>query len=144
MALLDMDENEKAYRLFEAINPILKCRGEGANRYGGEPFVLSGDVYTGKFAGRMGWSWYTGSASWMYYMILTKMYGIRKKGDFLAIEPHLPQKLSGARLELKLDKTLVKIEYRFGEKKGVYENGKRLEKGGISLNGKERSLVVEY
>lgn len=144
MALLDMGENEKAYRLFEAVNPILKCRGEGANRYGGEPFVLSGDVYTEKFAGRMGWSWYTGSASWMYYMILTKMYGIRKKGDFLAINPHLPQKLSGTRLEVKLDKTLVKIEYRVGEKKGVYENGKRLEKGGITLNGGERSLVVEY
>ena len=56
-------------------------------RYRLEPYVLAGDVYAGENRGRGGWSWYTGSAAWLYYAVLTALLGFEKRGDRVRLFP---------------------------------------------------------
>ena len=56
-----------------------------------EPYVVAADVYTAEgHLGRGGWTWYTGSASWMYRVGLEAILGFAKRGDTLFIEPRVP------------------------------------------------------
>ena len=68
IALAKLGDHDKAWELFQLINPAeITKTDEGVRRYKGEPYVLCGDVYSVEpHGGRAGWSWYTGSASWMY------------------------------------------------------------------------------
>jgi cellobiose phosphorylase len=60
-------------------------------RYKVEPYVVAADVYTNtQHAGRGGWTWYTGSAGWMYRLIVESLLGIRLEGESLHIAPRLP------------------------------------------------------
>ena len=60
-------------------------------RYKAEPYVVAGDVYARPpHAGRGGWSWYTGSAAWMYRAGLESMLGLRRRGDTFSVSPCIP------------------------------------------------------
>src|SRR5439155_7625403 len=60
-------------------------------RYKAEPYVVAGDVYARPpHAGRGGWSWYTGSAAWMYRAGLESMLGLRRRGNTFSIDPCIP------------------------------------------------------
>jgi cyclic beta-1,2-glucan synthetase len=74
------------------LNPINHTRSAaGVERYRAEPYVLAGDVYArAPHAGRAGWSWYTGSAAWMYRAGLESMLGLRRRGDAFSIDPCIP------------------------------------------------------
>ncbi len=78
-----------AARIVRLLNPIGHTAQEmQRRRYKGEPYVLAGDVYTvGKNAGRAGWTWYTGAASWLYVVGMMHMLGIKKYGDTLVVSP---------------------------------------------------------
>ena len=65
--------------------------------------MLCGDVYAGENQGRGGWSWYTGSAAWLYWVIVTELLGFEKRGDRARLHP--------ARHETMDSFTLI---YRFG------------------------------
>ena len=80
--------------MFHIINPINHTRSfREYSRYKDEPYVMAADVYTASsHVGRGGWSWYTGSAGWMYRAGLENILGIHKKGDTLVIDPHVPPK----------------------------------------------------
>ena len=66
-----------------------------AKKYKAEPYVISADVYHGKFGGRGGWSWYTGAASWYYKIMLEEVYGIRLLADklLLSVKPLIPYEM---------------------------------------------------
>jgi cyclic beta-1,2-glucan synthetase len=91
-ALADLGQGEAAGRLFRLINPILRSdTPENAARYRVEPYVISGDVHSApERAGRGGWTWYTGSAAWMYRLGLERLLGIRPEGNRLHVEPCIP------------------------------------------------------
>jgi cellobiose phosphorylase len=56
-----------------------------------EPYVVAADIYTAPGrTGRGGWTWYTGSASWMYRVGLESILGLKKRGDELRFEPAVP------------------------------------------------------
>jgi cellobiose phosphorylase len=56
-----------------------------------EPYVVSADVYAVQpHVGRGGWSWYTGSAGWMYRLIVESLLGLRVEGETLRMQPVLP------------------------------------------------------
>ena len=75
-----------------------------SRRYKVEPYVVAADVYTASgHLGRGGWTWYTGSASWMYRVGLEAILGFRKAGDRLTIDPCVPA-----------DWQEYRIEYRYG------------------------------
>lgn len=92
MAVAGLGDGEQAAELFDLINPINHTRNDRENsRYKLEPYVMAADVYaTHPHTGRGGWSWYTGSAGWMYQAGLNSILGFGKTGDTLVINPCIP------------------------------------------------------
>ena len=82
----------RAFELFQMINPLTRTREPlGVAEYKVEPYVVAADVYTAEgHVGRGGWTWYTGSASWMYRVGLEALLGFTKRGNTLVFEPHVP------------------------------------------------------
>jgi cyclic beta-1,2-glucan synthetase len=127
-------DGERAFELFQMLNPLTHtATPKAVQTYQVEPYVVAADVYTANgHLGRGGWTWYTGSASWMYRVGLEAILGFGKRGDTLVIDPCVPagwQKFS--------------IEYRFGT--AVYEidvqrPGDLRQAGSIvTLDGRELS-----
>jgi cyclic beta-1,2-glucan synthetase len=85
-------DGDRAFELFQMINPITHGDSAAAiDIYKVEPYVVAADVYTAKgHLGRGGWTWYTGSSSWMYRIALEAILGFRKRGETLSIEPCIP------------------------------------------------------
>jgi cellobiose phosphorylase len=87
-----LGRGQRAWELFALLNPICHTdSAEGVARYKAEPYVLAADVYSAApHVGRGGWTWYTGSASWLYRVGLETILGFRLKGARLQIEPCVP------------------------------------------------------
>jgi len=85
-------DSDRAFELFQMINPLTHTdSADGVARYKVEPYVVAADVYTSPLhVGRGGWTWYTGSASWMYRIALETILGFEKVGDTLRITPRAP------------------------------------------------------
>jgi cyclic beta-1,2-glucan synthetase len=85
-------EGERAFELFQMINPLTRsATPAGMAAYQVEPYVVAADVYAAPgHVGRGGWTWYTGSASWMYRVGLETILGFTKEGDELGIHPRVP------------------------------------------------------
>jgi cyclic beta-1,2-glucan synthetase len=94
------------------LNPINHARTfADVERYKVEPFVVAADVYTrAPHDGRGGWTWYTGSAAWMYRLGLDSILGVRPHGSRLAIAPCIPASWSGFVVRLKHGRTRYEIE----------------------------------
>jgi cyclic beta-1,2-glucan glucanotransferase len=92
MALARLGSGDEVAELFHMLNPINHTRTPAdVARYKAEPYVVAGDVYArAPHAGRGGWSWYTGSAAWMYRAGLESMLGLRRRGDTFSIDPCIP------------------------------------------------------
>ena len=92
MALARLGSGDEVAELFHMLNPINHTRTPSAvGRYKAEPYVVAGDVYgRAPHAGRAGWSWYTGSAAWLYRTAVESMLGLRRRGATFAIDPCIP------------------------------------------------------
>ncbi len=92
MAVAQLGNGDEAVELFHMLNPINHTRNaSGVERYKTEPYVLAADVYAHPaHAGRGGWTWYTGSAGWMYRAGLESILGLRREGATFTIEPCIP------------------------------------------------------
>jgi cyclic beta-1,2-glucan synthetase len=92
MALAKLGSGDEAAELFHLLNPVNHTRtGPDVARYRGEPYVLAGDVTAHpQHAGRAGWTWYTGSAGWMYRAGLESILGLRRHGATFALSPCIP------------------------------------------------------
>jgi cellobiose phosphorylase len=86
-------KGSEAFELFELINPINATATERAMQtYQAEPYVMCGDVYSeAPLRGRAGWSWYTGSAGWLYQAGIEYILGLRIHPLFFTVEPCLPR-----------------------------------------------------
>jgi cyclic beta-1,2-glucan synthetase len=93
LAFAQLGEGDRAAEMFALLNPINRTRTRsGGRRYKVEPYVLAADVYSvAPHVGRGGWTWYTGSAGWMYRAGIEGLLGIRKHGEELSIEPCVPK-----------------------------------------------------
>jgi cyclic beta-1,2-glucan synthetase len=111
IALAQLGMGDEAMELFHLINPINHMRSpEGVERYRTEPYVIAADVYAHPMhAGRGGWTWYTGSAGWMYQAAVQALLGLRRHGDTISIDPCIPTVWPQYTLEWHLDGT----RYRF-------------------------------
>lgn len=91
-AAVESGDKEKAMRWFDWLNPLKRVRSdEEIEQYRLEPYVTAGDIYSvGAMAGRGGWSWYTGSAAWLYQLAIRKLLGLQRRGDRLFVRPCLP------------------------------------------------------
>lgn len=83
---------QMAYTLFTMLNPIhTTSKRKDALKYEKEPYVMIADIsLNAPYPGRGGWSWYTGSAGWMYQGLVKWFLGIRKEGEYLFIDPASP------------------------------------------------------
>src|SRR5438132_8674269 len=90
--LAQLGSGNEAVELFNMLTHVKPTRtAEEAAHYCLEPYVVAGDVYArAPHAGRGGWSWYTGSAAWLYRAGLESMLGLRQRGDTFSINPCIP------------------------------------------------------
>jgi cyclic beta-1,2-glucan synthetase len=88
-----LGDGDRAGELFALLNPINHASTRaGLHKYKVEPYVAAADVYAvWPHTGRGGWTWYTGSASWMYRAGLESILGFKLRGDHLQIDPCLPR-----------------------------------------------------
>ncbi|MDH3235319.1 MAG: glycosyl transferase, partial [Alphaproteobacteria bacterium] len=107
LAFAKLGAGEKAVELFALLNPINHARTpEEAQRYKVEPYVVAADVYSvAPHAGRGGWTWYTGSAAWMYRAGVEGILGIRREGAFLVVDPCIPAAWPGFEATVKVEST---------------------------------------
>jgi cyclic beta-1,2-glucan synthetase len=92
-----LGQGQRAAELFDLLNPVRHAASpDGMERYKVEPYVVCADVYGAPpHTGRGGWTWYTGSASWLYRVGLEAMLGFRLRGTRLEIDPCVPPSWSG-------------------------------------------------
>ena len=92
MAFAEIGETDRAWKLFSLLNPIRHTQdAAGVERYKVEPYAVAADVYAVEpHDGRGGWSWYTGSAGWMYRLLVETLLGIHIEVDQLRLNPRLP------------------------------------------------------
>jgi cyclic beta-1,2-glucan synthetase len=102
---------DRAVELFQLLNPLERTRtAEGVARYRTEPYVVAADVYSAAGqVGRGGWTWYTGSASWMYRVALEAILGFVKEGDRFRLDPRVPAAWPEFRLEYRHGSTLYRV-----------------------------------
>jgi cyclic beta-1,2-glucan synthetase len=93
MAFAQLGDGERAKEWFDALSPIHHSKDLAAvARYQLEPYAVAADIYSAEgHVGRGGWSWYTGSAGWLYRAGLESILGFRMVGAQLAIEPCVPK-----------------------------------------------------
>jgi cyclic beta-1,2-glucan synthetase len=109
------------------LNPVNHALdAEAAERYRVEPYVVAADIYSGDDkGGRGGWTWYTGSAGWLYRAAVEGILGIRKEADRLVVAPALPGDWEGFSAVLRPGKATYRIRVVRGDAATVEIGGKK-------------------
>ena len=145
MAMARKGDGERVMKLLRMLNPIEHARdAESVWHYGVEPYVVAADVY--RLPGRIGqggWSWYTGSAAWMYRAWVEEVLGLQVRGGQMRVNPVIPATWPGFSLSYRHGETIyeIQVENPHGCERGVVwmeMDGQRLAGDFIPL---ERSLV---
>ena len=116
MAFAELGDSRRAWEIFSMINPVNHAQSAAAvATYKVEPYVMAADVYAAApHTGRGGWTWYTGSAGWMYRLALESLLGLRLEGDKLRLAPCLPASWPG-----------FKLRYRYRDTRLPHRRGAR-------------------
>jgi len=112
MAFAKRGDAERAWELLGMINPINHAlNGDDVARYKVEPYVVAADVYAiAPHTGRGGWTWYTGSAGWLYRLMIESLLGVNREGDRLRITPCIPAHWPGYSITYRFGQTTYHIE----------------------------------
>jgi cyclic beta-1,2-glucan synthetase len=111
IAFAELGDGDKAVELFRMMNPINRADTRAnVQRYKVEPYVVAGDIYAeAPHIGRGGWTWYTGSAGWLYRAGMEAILGFRVRGTSLSIDPCIPRNWPGYSLEFRYHSAVYKI-----------------------------------
>ena len=111
MAFAALGDRRRAWELLAMINPVNHAKSpEGIATYKVEPYAVAADVYAvSPHTGRGGWTWYTGSAGWMYRLIVESLLGLRLEVDKLRVAPCLPADWKGFTVHYRYRDTLYHI-----------------------------------
>ena len=109
-----LGEGNAAVRLLKLMNPVESSRTpETADHFKGEPYVSPADVSSAAGrAGRAGWTWYTGSAGWMYRIWIEDVLGFQLRGDTLTMAPAIPDDWDGFEITYRHRSSVYEIEVR--------------------------------
>jgi len=147
MATALLGEHDRAWELLRLIDPLRHgATASDIAVWRIEPYVLPADVYgVAPHTGRGGWSWYTGSAGWMYRLITETLLGFERTGDHLRILPRLPTSWSGFVLRLRHGRATYRIQINVTDHAKVVVDGEERPDGVITLkdDGAEHQVVVE-
>jgi cyclic beta-1,2-glucan synthetase len=111
-AFAQLGDGKQAGELFDMLNPISHSDSEEkAAEYRVEPYVICADIYSKPpYLHRGGWTWYTGSAAWMYRLGLTALLGFKKTGNTLRIDPVIPPSWDGFEIHYQFGATSYQIK----------------------------------
>ena len=111
MAFAEMGQTDRAWELFSMINPIHHgSTPAGIGKYRAEPYVVAADVYgVAPHVGRGGWTWYTGSAGWMYRLIIESLLGLHLDVDKLRFNPRPPRAWPSFKMHYRYRETTYHI-----------------------------------
>ncbi len=123
LAFAALSDGDRAVELFRLINPINRTASRATmQRYKVEPYVLAGDVYSeSPHVGRGGWTWYTGSAGWLYRGAIEWILGFRLRGSVLSIDPCIPKSWPSYSMTFRYHSTIyqIKVENPSSVSRGV-------------------------
>lgn len=148
MAFAALGDREKVWELFSMIQPLNHASDEDAVQvYKVEPYVMAADVYANEsHKGRGGWTWYTGSAGWMYQFIISSLLGIELKKDQLNFKPCFPLDWPSVSITYRYEGSIYKItvfQLNFNEE-SWWKEGETQGKGDtIQLTGDGLEHTVE-
>ena len=111
MAFAALGDRHRAWELATLINPVSHAKTKDTiSTYKVEPYVMAADVYAvTPHTGRGGWTWYTGSAGWMYRLIVESLLGLRLEVDRLHIAPCLPSHWPGFTVHYRYRETVYHV-----------------------------------
>jgi cyclic beta-1,2-glucan synthetase len=149
MAFAALGDRKRAWELYSMINPISHAStAAGIETYRVEPYVMAADVYAvSPHTGRGGWTWYTGSAGWMYRLIVESLLGISLDVNKLRFKPCLPHNWTEFKVHYRYRETVHHITVRqvdAGADAGVYIDNQRTGADAVTLqdDGQEHFIEV--
>jgi cyclic beta-1,2-glucan synthetase len=142
IAFTMLEDGDRATELFSLLNPINHASTRaGIYRYKVEPYVICADVYSAPdHIGRGGWTWYTGSAGWMYRAGIESILGVNLRGNTLTIDPCIPRAWSGFELTFKHGSSRYRIEIK--NRRGVGKGRVHATLDGHETNGEVCELAL--
>ena len=148
MAFAKLKDNQRVWELLSMINPVNHGKTtENIATYKVEPYVVAADVYSNvSHAGRGGWTWYTGSAGWMYRLITESFLGLHKRDNKLEIVPCIPKEWESFTMHYRYKSSMYHIhviQTPQGEESMIKVDGVRQEGGTITLADDEREHQVQ-
>jgi cyclic beta-1,2-glucan synthetase len=146
MAYAELGDGDKAVELFSMLNPINHSLNRtGAHKYKVEPYVIAADVYgRDPHIGRGGWTWYTGSSSWMYRAAIESILGLEVDGNRARLNPHVPGHWDRFSIQLERKTSITILARRKGAEASDMKISKSVNAGNwFELNHAEEKFVVE-
>jgi cyclic beta-1,2-glucan synthetase len=152
IALAQLGLGDEAMELFHMINPVNHTRTpEELEQYRAEPYVVAADVYTHpQHVGRGCWTWYTGSAGWMYQAAIEGMLGLRRGGATFSIAPRIPAMWPGFSIDWRIGSSTYHIDvanptHRCCGVRSARLDGVAIDPGAIPLldDGRRHEVAVE-
>jgi cyclic beta-1,2-glucan synthetase len=141
LAFARMGDGDRAGGLFTLLNPVNHTQTPaGVARYRAEPYVVAADVYSvPPHTGRGGWTWYTGSAGWMYRIGIEAILGLSLRRGALHIDPCIPHEWPGYDVTLTRGRTTYRLAVE--NPAGVCRGVTRLEVDGVDRTGSDIPLA---
>ncbi|MGZ4772829.1 MAG: GH36-type glycosyl hydrolase domain-containing protein, partial [Ilumatobacteraceae bacterium] len=142
LAFAALGDGDKAGELFSVLNPINHASTRaGVHKYKVEPYVMAADVYAEPpHVGRGGWTWYTGSAGWMYQAGIEWILGFRLRGTTLLLDPCIPRAWPGFQIDFRYHS--AKYEIVVDNPRGVSRGVVSAELDGVTLPGDGASIPL--
>ena len=151
MAFALLGESERAWELFALLNPIHHGgTPQQIATYKVEPYVIAADVYAvAPHIGRGGWTWYTGSAGWMYRLLIETLLGVNLAGDQLRLTPRLPKSWTTCKIHYRYRQTvyhvtITRLVADAAEEDQLFLDGKELGVKTVPLVDDRREHSVEF
>lgn len=144
LALLHQGRGDEGHELLAMLNPIHHTTESlDLARYQVEPYVLAADVYSHEpHVGRGGWTWYTGSASWMYRIGVEGLLGLRRHENELEIAPCVPAAWRHFEVDYRTPSGAT-LEIVFENPNGVCQGVVEVVLDGVKLSGNRVQLPLD-
>jgi cyclic beta-1,2-glucan synthetase len=145
LAYTRMGNGDKAAQLFSMLNPVNHARTlADVGRYKVEPYVVAADVYSvAPHAGRGGWTWYTGSAGWMYRAGVEGILGIQRSGGSITVNPCIPAAWPGFEASLAIGESRYEIRVDNVSGRGAGVSAVHMDGVAMACEGGEASLPLD-
>jgi cellobiose phosphorylase len=146
-----LGDHTRAWEIFSMLNPVNHGATPGRmTTYKVEPYVVAADVYGAPpHTGRGGWTWYTGSAGWMYRLLVETLLGVHREGDSLRLEPRMPADWASYKVHYRFRQTVYHVEIsRIASDDGAAGrlclDGQELQGATLPLEDDHREHFVEF